>query len=131
MQNAGSAMTVVLPWWAQLLVGLVADVAAMLVGSYATLGKVRFRERMPAAIASAILGFILAPVFVGISGIVGLSGISSALLLVMWSTLLKGLVKLEWPNSVGLGLACVVLTYALVEWCGFTTLLTPWWQMFV
>jgi len=124
-------MSVMLPWWAQLLIGFVANIVVMLIGSYVTLGKVRFRERMPAAIASAILGFILAPVFVGISGIVGLSGITSALLLVMWAALLKGLVKLEWLNSIGLGLACVVLTYALVEWGNFTTLLTPWWQMFI
>ena len=120
-----------LPWWAQLIVGLAAELVLMLLGSYVAIGRTKFRERMPAAIASAILGFVLAPIFVGISGIAGLSGVASALLLLMWTALLKGLVKLEWLNSLGLGLACVVLTYALVEWCDFTALLTPWWQTFV
>ena len=124
-------MPAILPWWAQLIIGFVADIILMLIGSYITLGKYKFKERMPSAIASGVLGFILAPVFVGISGIVGLSGIASALLLIMWATLLRSLVKLEWLNSIGVGLACVVLIYALVEWCDFTTLLTPWWQMLV
>jgi len=124
-------MPAILPWWAQLVIGFVADIVLMLVGSYITLGKYKFKERMPSVIASAIIGFILSPIFVGISGIVGLSGIASALLLVMWIALLRSLVKLEWLNSIGLGLACIVLIYALVEWGGFTTLLTPWWQIFV
>jgi len=124
-------MSAILPWWAQLAIGFVADIVFMLLGSYVTLGRQKFKDRLPAAIATAILGFVLSPVFVGISGIVGLSGIASALLLVMWTALLKSLVKLEWPSSIGLGLACAVLTYALVEWCGFTTILTPWWQMLV
>ncbi len=120
-----------LPWWAQLIIGLVAELALVLVGSYVALGRAAFRNKLSPSVASGLLGFLLAPVFAGISGIVGLSGITSALLLLMWVMLFRGLLKLEWANSLGLGLTCVVLTYALVEWCGFGALLTPWWQMFI
>ena len=108
-----------------------AELALVLVGSYVALGRTAFRNKLSSSAASGLLGFLMAPVFAGISGIVGLSGITSALLLLMWVMLFRGLLKLEWTSSLGLGLTCVVLTYALVEWCGFSALLTPWWQMFI
>jgi len=122
-------MAIKLPLWGQLLVGLAALMVTVMLGSYVALGKEAFRDKAAASLASAVLGFILTPIFVGISGIAGLPDVSSAVLTVMWVMLFRGLQKLEWPASMGLSLACVVLTYALKSWCGFGAILVPWWQM--
>ena len=111
------------------MVGLAALVITVVLGSYVALGKKAFRDKAAASLASAVLGFILTPIFVGISGIAGLPDVSSAVLTVMWVMLFRGLQKLERPASIGLSLACIVLTYALKSWCGLGAILVPWWQM--
>ncbi|RLI09256.1 hypothetical protein DRO32_00995 [Candidatus Bathyarchaeota archaeon] len=120
-----------LPMWAQLLLGFVALVGSVLVGSYVALGKKVFKERKASSLASAILGFLLAPIFVAVAGLMALPGSSSALLMLMWIVLLRNLQKVDWPSSIGLALACVLLTYMLYSWCGFSALLTPWWRLFI
>ena len=120
-----------LPWWAQLIIGLVADLITTLLASYVALGKFSFRAKMPQAVAVGILGFILAPIFVGISSLAGLPGLGSALVLLMWALLARILLKLEWQNAMLLALACTVVKYALVDWAGFSVLITPWWQALI
>ncbi|HDI00839.1 MAG TPA: hypothetical protein ENF78_00185 [Candidatus Bathyarchaeota archaeon] len=120
-----------LPWWAQLIIGLVADLITTLLASYVALGKFSFRAKMPQAVAVGVLGFILAPIFVGISSLAGLPGLGSALVLLMWALLARILLKLEWQNAMLLALACTVVKYALVDWAGFTVLITPWWQALI
>ena len=116
-----------LPIWAQLILGLLALAILTVLGSYLALGKTEFRNRAASSVASAILGFILTPVFVIIAGLIGIPGMTSAFLMLMWAVLFRNLQKLKWPSSMGLALACTMLTYALVSWAGFVALLEPWW----
>jgi len=120
-----------IPWWAQLPVGLAADLMATTLVSYVALGRAALRSKLPQVVATAIFGFVLTPIFVGISGLVGLSGLSSALVLLMWVLLARNVLKLDWPGSLILGLICTLVKYALVDWCGFTVLVTPWWHALV
>jgi len=115
------------PIWAQLILGLLALVVLVVLGSYVALGKREFKNRAASSIASAVLGFVLTPIFVVIASLMAISGVTSAFLMLMWIILFRNLQKLGWPSSTGLSLACVMLTYALVSWGGFTALLTPWW----
>ncbi|HDJ25697.1 MAG TPA: hypothetical protein ENF34_00055 [Candidatus Bathyarchaeota archaeon] len=117
-----------LPWWAQLIIGLVADLVATMLTSYVALGKPSFRAKLAQIIAIAIIGFVLTPISAGISGLIGLPSLASAFVLLMWASLARVLLKLEWQNSMVLALACTIVKYALVDWAGFTTLVRPWWQ---